>query len=205
MTRLYRLGRRGEAADETRARVVAAAQALLSAPEGAPAFTVDAVARAAGVSRMTVFNKFRSKQGLLEALFDSLAASGGMRGMREAFERDDPLDMLDAFTTVLARFWAAHRLVHRRLRALVATDPELEPAWRQRHQRRHEGAAVILARLAARYGRPADAEREEAMRLFLALTSFEFYDQIAGDGADPGAVEVALRRLVRCALRCDAP
>src|ERR671939_1455948 len=103
--RPYRLGRRQEAAEETRARIIAAARELLSAAGGVSGFTIDSVARQAGVARMTVYHQFGSKQGLLEALFDSLAASGGMTQLATAFRRDDPLDALDAFTATFARFW----------------------------------------------------------------------------------------------------
>ena len=146
--RPYRLGRRQEAADETRARIVDAARELLSASGGVAQFTVDAVAERAGVARMTVYHKFSSKQGLLEALFDALAASGGMREMPAVFERTDPLEAMDAFVATLAHFWTVHRLVHRRVHGLAAIDPELEPAWRTRQGWRREGLTVLVRRLA---------------------------------------------------------
>ena len=49
--RPYQLGKRQETSDETRDKVLAAARALLMAPGGYGRFTIDAVAREAGVRR----------------------------------------------------------------------------------------------------------------------------------------------------------
>src|SRR5437868_652736 len=68
--RPYRLGQRQTTIEQTRARIVAAARELLATPGGIAGFTIDAVAAQAGVARMTVYNQFASKIGLLEALFD---------------------------------------------------------------------------------------------------------------------------------------
>ena len=74
--RPYRLGQRQATTDQTRTRILAAARELLAAAGGIAGFTVEAVARHADVSRMTVYYQFGSKAGLLEALFDQLATTG---------------------------------------------------------------------------------------------------------------------------------
>ena len=74
--RPYQPVQRQRAVDEGRERIVLAARALLEADDDEP-FSIDAVARRAGVARMTVYNQFGSKTGLLEALFDL-----GVRGAR---------------------------------------------------------------------------------------------------------------------------
>ena len=84
----YRLGQRRVAAEQTRARIIAAARALLTSSGGLVGFTVDAVAKQAGVSRMTVYYQFDSKAGLLDALFDDLAER---RRDRAATGRLEPL------------------------------------------------------------------------------------------------------------------
>src|SRR3569833_1175077 len=73
--RPYRLGRRGEAVDRNRTRMLEAAREILRS-EGLPALTMEAVARRVGVSRQTVHNQFGSRIALLEALIDSAAISG---------------------------------------------------------------------------------------------------------------------------------
>src|SRR5215469_3814524 len=92
--RPYQLGQRQAAADQTRARIVNAARALLMASEGFSTFSIDQVARQADVARMTVYHQFGSKRGLLEALCDAQAASGGMDQLATAFRKPDPLDAL---------------------------------------------------------------------------------------------------------------
>src|SRR5881296_2997728 len=142
--RPYRLGRRKPAADRTRARVLRAARELLAARAGAQPFSVDAVARRAGVARMTVYHQFGSRRGLLEALFDSFAAGGELPGHLAA---------------AFPRFWDAGRLWIRRVRALGVLDPELGDAVEARNARRREVVRVVVERLGQRYGRPAPEGR----------------------------------------------
>ena len=99
--RPYRLGQRQVAADETRTRILDAARDQLARESS---FSIEAVARRADVARMTVYNQFESKAGLLEALFDALAASGPFAQMPDIFRQPDPIAALDAFVGVLSGF-----------------------------------------------------------------------------------------------------
>src|SRR5690242_9859769 len=113
--RPYKLGQRQAATEQTRTRIIQAARELLIAPGGISSFSIEMVAKAADVARMTVYHQFGSKLGLLEALCDSLAASGGMQQLATAFSMSDPLDALDQFILTFGRFWEEDRLVVRRL------------------------------------------------------------------------------------------
>src|SRR5258708_30399090 len=115
--RPYRLGQRQAATEQTRARIIAAARELLIASDSFSGFSIDAVARQADVARMTVYHQFGSKIGLLEALCDSLAISGGMDQLASAFSQSEPLDALQEYLLVFGHFWNVDRLVMRRLRA----------------------------------------------------------------------------------------
>jgi AcrR family transcriptional regulator len=201
--RPYRLGRRQAAADETRARLVAAARELLSADDGVSGFTIDTVARHAGVARMTLYHHFGSKQGLLDALFNSLAASGGMEELASAFRRENPLDALDEFIATFARFWTVHRLVHRRLHGLAAIDPEFEPVWRERHGWRREGLTVLVRRLAKDLRRPKAKEINDVVDVLYTLTGFPTFDVLAGDTRTPEDVAPVVQRLARAAVGLD--
>src|SRR2546427_10499834 len=104
--RPYRLGRRQPAAQRTRARVLRAARELLTARAGAEPFSVDAVARRAGVARMTVYHRFGSRRGLLEALFDSLAPRGERPGgPPPPFHAPPPPASLASVVPAVARVW----------------------------------------------------------------------------------------------------
>ena len=184
--RPYRLGQRQLLTDETRSKILEAARKQL---ETEASFSIDAVARRADVARMTVYYQFGSKRGLLEALFDSLAARGGLRGLPSAFQQTDPRLALDGLIDVFARFWSSDRLVLRRLRALAALDPELDGVLRDRNEGRRQGLRVVVGRLAAG-GKAAS----DLVDVLFALTSFENFDVLAGPARTPEEVAPLVKR-----------
>jgi AcrR family transcriptional regulator len=202
--RAYNLGQRRAATDETRAKIVAAARELLAGNDGLPGFTIDAVARQAGVARMTIYYQYGSKIGLLEAVCDSLAASGGMGQLAGAFRRAEPREALLEFIAVFGGFWDADRPVTRRLRGLGALDPEIAQVLRARDERRRTGAGVIVQRLTGRYGRPSAEAQGEAIDILYTLTSFETFDTLAGTGREVREVTPLVQRLARAALGVGA-
>ena len=203
--RAYRLGRRQEATDETRARILAAARALLADATAVGGFSVDAVARQAGVARMTVYYQFGSKRGLVAALFDDLATRGGMQHLAGAFHQPDPLDALAAYVATFVGFWASDRLVHRRIQALAALDPEVEQEVRARHEWGRGGARTILRRIAEQHGHPVPERLEEAADVLFALVSFPTFDTLAESGRPPEQIAATLQRLALAALELPDP
>jgi AcrR family transcriptional regulator len=198
--RPYRLGQRQVTTEQTRARIITAARELLVASDGFSGFSIDAVARAADVARMTVYYQFGSKIGLLEALSDSLAAHGGMEQLAAAFQRPDPLDALAEYIAVFGRFWNSDRLVTRRLRALAALDPDFEQVVRARDERRREGLRVIVRRLVEKYARPTPEAFDEAVDVLYTLISFECFDTLAGSTRSLEEITPVVQRLARSAL-----
>jgi len=184
--RPYRLGQRQAATDETRARVLAAARDQLAKEAS---FSIDAVARRADVARMTVYYQFGSKRGLLEALFDLLAARGGLHQLPDAFRQSDTNVALDRLIEIFARFWSSDRVVMRRLRAMAALDPELDQVLRERAEGLRNGLRVIVSRLPK--GR---APVTDTVDLLFALTSFENFDLLAGPDRTPEAVAPLVKR-----------
>jgi AcrR family transcriptional regulator len=201
--RPYRLGQRQAAIDETRARVIAAARELLVSAEPGR-FSIDAVAHKADVARATVYYQFRSKAGLLEALFDSLGAAGGMAGLAGAFRRDDPLAALDDYVAVFGRFWGADRVLHRRLRGMTALDRELGDVLELRQEMRRRGVTTLVIRLTAQLGIPPADLQDDVIDLLFAVTSFETFDVLAGEDKTPEAVVPLVRHLARAALSLPA-
>ena len=198
--RPYRLGERQAAIDQTRARIAEAARALLTADKGPINLTIEAVARQADVARMTVYNQFGSKIGLLEAVCDALAANGGMNQLAGAFQKADPLDALDELIRVFSHFWDADRLASRRLRALAALDEEFAQVVRARDERRRNGLRVIVQRLAMQQGHPLPAMPEAVINTLFALTSFETFDTLAGPTRTCAEFAPVVQRLARAAL-----
>ena len=202
--RPYRLGQRQASAEQTRARILAAARELLMAADGFAGFSLDAVARQADVARMTVYHQFGSKTGLLEALCDSLASAGGIEQQALAFQRPDALDALDAYIAVFAHFWQSDRLVTRRLRGLAALDPDIGQVIRARDEWRRKGLRVLVERLSAQLGRPAPAAHDEVIAALYTLIGFECCDTLAGPDCAIEAVIPTLQQLARAALELRA-
>jgi len=198
--RPYQLGQRQAAAEQTRARILNAARALLMASEGFSTFSIDQVARQADVARMTVYHQFGSKRGLLEALCDALAASGGMDQLATAFRKPDPLGALHEYLLVFSRFWDADRLVTRRLRALAALDPDFEQVIRARDERRRHGVRVITQRLVEQQALVPGAPSEEIVDMLFTLSSFETFDTLAGPTRSLQEVAPQIWHLARAAL-----
>jgi AcrR family transcriptional regulator len=197
--RPYRLGRRQAAVDRTRARILKAARALL-VTRGGGAFSIEAVARRARVTRVTVYQRFGSRSKLLEALFDDLARQGGMWDLADAFRQPDPDEALGRFVTTFARFWTAHRPIHRRLLALAALDQGLERTLRARQEWRRQGLRVIVGRLRERAAGAAAASPDETIDALFALTGFETFDLLAGPTRTPMQVAPIVLRIARAVL-----
>ncbi len=198
--RPYRLGLRQVAAEQTRQRILTAARDLLATPRGLSAFTIDAVAKQAGVARMTIYHQFGSKSGLLEALCDTLALRGGIQQMGNVYREPDPLAALDQFLAVFGGFWDSDRMVIRRLNSLGALDPVLERVLQGRADRRRQHASALVGRLTETLGRPSLESFHEAVAILHTLSSFETFDCLAGAKRSPLAVVPVVQRLVRAAL-----
>ena len=199
--RPYQLGRRQAEIDEGRRRMIDAARALLAETTSYTAFTLDAVAKRADVARATVYYQFGSKSGLLEALCDDLAASGQMGDLAQVFTTPDPLDALHGFVAAFARFWAADRIVMRRLRALAHLDPDVGAVIAARDDRNRQGLRVLLGRLAEHPGGLTPSRDPEALTSVLhTLTSFETFDSLAGPDRTPTDVVPVVVALIHAAL-----
>lgn len=170
--RPYRLGKRQDLAERTRASILRAAHDEVSA--GA-ALSVGRVARKAGVSRITVYNQFGSKDGLLDALRPRLPdveqqAGGDARTeLRERISR-------------ACSAWASHASL---IRHLPKTDQEEESGPSRR----------LAERLAAADALRPGCSIKEAEDVIGALTSFEVFDRLYNDGRRSAAAvaEILLR------------
>jgi AcrR family transcriptional regulator len=195
--RPYNLGKRQEPIEAARRQVLDAARRLLGGTASYTAFTVDAVARQADVARATVYYQFGSKTGLLEAVCDYLAEIGGLAGLAEVFADPEPRQALSRFVACFGQFWAADRPAMRRLRALALLDPDVGAVIAARDQRRQQGLTVLAGRL----GLAGPVQRDHAVRVLTALTSFETFDTLAGPDQEITAAIPDVLRLAEAALR----
>jgi AcrR family transcriptional regulator len=221
--RRYELRKRQEALDENRVRAIEAAKALLTEssasgfksglppglPSGLPSeLTMGAVAERAGITRQTLYNRFGSRSELIETVFDELARSAAMGSMAAAMQQRDPQMRLAGMIETFGRFWSMDRAILRRIRALAATDPVLQRAVNARDERRRAACRHVVNGFAGlETGAPEPAVKDGGVAgakntsllvdVLYSLTSFEFFDMLAGverTGAEVTEVVIALAR-----------
>jgi AcrR family transcriptional regulator len=176
-SRPYELKRRATAMGERRARIVAAAiEELISGRR----FTLEAVAKRAGVSRVTVYAQFGDRDALLEAVYDDLAASGGLQRIPDVFATESLAAGLELLVTVFCHFYSVHRDVLRRLGALSVLSDDDHAKHESRNARRHQLIGVLLGR--------AGLDDPRLNDTLQALTSFAFADELAGAERTPDDV-----------------
>ena len=195
--RPYRMGKRQTAARQTRARILEAARQLL-AGESETDFSMDAIARRADVSRLTIYYQFNSRPGLLEALYDHLAIRGNMQRMAAVFHELDPFVALQNLVHTFVGFWSSDPVVIRRLRGMAALDAEIAEGIRARDARRQHAAREILRRISlGRQKKLSTAQKNFAADVLSMLTSFESYDALARAGHSEAQIIAMVTRLAQ--------
>ena len=178
MPRKYRLGRRQAAVDDTRAAILAAARDELAS--GDPGLSAGAVARRAGVSRLTIYNQFGSKAGLLR----ELAAGSRRVPLVAESEPSDPLDQLRQRIADSCSRWSADPALYRRLPGVEIVDMNVSRSDR-----------ALAERLAAAGHLRPGCSLKEAEDLIGAITSFGMFDRLYKDGrrSTTAVTEILLR------------
>ena len=173
--RAYRLGKRQAWVERTRDSILQAAHDEVAAGQ---ALSLGRVAKAAGVSRITVYNQFGSKAGLMQALSMQIPhlselvppAAGARSELRERISR--------ACAT-----WASHASL---LRHLPRTG----------HDDQSGASRQLAERLAASDELRAGCSIKEGEDVITALMSFDMFDRLYRDGRrSPAAVAEILTRL----------
>jgi AcrR family transcriptional regulator len=180
-TRPYRTTKRAEQVAQTREHILAAARELMIGA-GFHRLSLDEVAKAAGVTRVTIYNQFGSKLGLLEAMLDAFGRRGAAGRMGAASAAADPWDGVVATITETVRFWSTDRPFLRRLLGLAAVDPETREVIERREDMRRRGWSMIAEALAGRGELPPGATKADAVAVFTALSSFPLFDALQRDG-----------------------
>ncbi|HLW90449.1 MAG TPA: TetR/AcrR family transcriptional regulator [Roseiarcus sp.] len=196
-SRAYSSPSRDAAAAAKRARILSAASRLLGETENAALVSMEAVAKAAGVTRLTVYKQFGSRRGLLEAVFDERARLGGLGGILDALNLGDPRTGLDRIIEIFCDFWSADPSVGR-LHDVAPLDPEFAQAVTERNERRRKALGALIDRL-PRAGAKTPIDRVGAVDLIYALTSYPTYKALAG-GRSKEAVCALLKVASRALL-----
>lgn len=167
---------RAEAVAATRDRVIQAAARFLREEESIASFSLDAVAKAAGVTRLTVYNQFGSRRGLLEAVFDDIARRGGLIRLDRAMAEPDPRKGLDQLVEIFCEFWSSDPAIGR-LHDAMAIDPEFAQGLLERNERRRQSLEELVARTAGKAASPS--RQRDAVDLIFALTSCAMFRMLA--------------------------
>ena len=182
-TRSYVSVARAAAADAKREQVITAAAEFLRR-EPLSAFSLEAVAKAAKLTRLTLYNQFGSRRGLLEAVLNRLAQGGRLGRLGEAVAAPSPVEGLRTLVEIFCEFWGGDPAIER-LQDAMATDPEFAQAVLARNERRRVNINALIERLPL--SPAAQARRAETVDLIFALTSFPMYRLLRDgpSGADP--------------------
>lgn len=192
---------RADAAAEKRSRVVEAATQLLREEHGIAAFSLEAVAKAAGVTRLTVYNQFGSRQGLLEAVFDDIARRGRIMRLGEAWAAPDPRLGLDLLAEIFCEFWSSDPAIGR-LQDAMLVDPEIAQALGERLGRGRQIIGALVGRLAE--GRATAVQQRDTADLIFGLTGFAMFRLLAS-GRSAEAVCVLVKAACGDAIRRMLP
>lgn len=198
----YKLGKRKPSIEKTRARILAAARKLLADEAGPAELSMEAVARAADVSRLTIYYQFESRRGLLEAIYDYMANRGNMRQVVSIFQEPDPDKALEKMVKTFVEFWASDPVVIRRVRAMAALDAEVGAGMQARDSRRRRIAGEIVRRFQMHQVERKKIEQQNfAADVLATLTSFETYDSLACVGHSDEEIMLVLLKLARQVFR----
>jgi AcrR family transcriptional regulator len=121
--RRYGSGRGSATSARTTERVLDAAADLV-AEDAFHTATMDDLARRAGVARATVFSRFGSKLGVLEALSQRCAGGPEMRAVREAQRVADPVAAVEALLVAGCDLWEKEGYIMVQLKAIVVLEPD---------------------------------------------------------------------------------
>lgn len=183
MTRPYRLGRRQELAQETRDKILQAAAALL-AEIGFRGVTMQSVALAADVSRVTVYDHFKDKAGLLEALAWWTFARLDIDRVRRARLQPDVRAALGDFVRENAHFYDAAGAHGRAILKTAISDPDgavvLETTY---FDARRGSIAELVERLANDGELSPNWPRERAVHALMVITSLEAFETLTEHGS----------------------
>jgi AcrR family transcriptional regulator len=179
--RPYHSPTRRRQAEQTRARILAAARDLFRSA-GYAATTLEAIASSAQVSAKTVEAAFGSKRGVLAALVDPLASAGPPRELVDQIRlARDPRHRLRLVAELTRRAYEASVPEFELMRGAIAVAPEVAAVARQVESRRHANQARLAAYLAEHGVLRDGLAPEGATDIIWALTGYDLYRALIGE------------------------
>jgi AcrR family transcriptional regulator len=176
-SRPYRARRQTDRTQATREQIKSAVRELLA--EGTfHASSVEEVAERAGVARATLYQHFRSRLELVDAICESFDENPALLQLRKAVELSDADAALAETIRLTVRFWSSEDAVLRQLYGVAAVDPAAQDLVdRQRADRRSEYERLVRNLDHARRLRAGLTPRR-ALTLLLVLSSYDTYREL---------------------------
>jgi AcrR family transcriptional regulator len=183
--RAYRSLSRATGAQQTRERIVTAVRDLL---------------REGHFHESTVYQHFRSRIDLVDAICETFDANPALMELRRTVMLPDPHAALLRTIALAMRFWDSEDAILSGLYGVVAIDPAARDlVGRQRADRR--GEMRRLARHLHKTGAlPPGVSAARALDTLMVLTSYETYRELRGAGRSAKQLTAELETMARAQL-----
>jgi AcrR family transcriptional regulator len=144
MPRRYELKRRAERRDETRRRIVDAT-IHLHQTVGSAGATITAIAREAGVSRLTIYRHFPDEVSLLQASTGTYNVAHPPPDVGELLPIEDPVRRLELALDLLYRYYAENEAMLSSGADAMPTHPALAVALEPFFEGQRQLAALLAS------------------------------------------------------------
>ncbi|MET3719272.1 MULTISPECIES: TetR/AcrR family transcriptional regulator [unclassified Arthrobacter] len=181
--RTYNAQRRQESAEEARKEVLAKSRELFLA-EGYGRTTIAAIARAAGVSKESVYKGFGGKPGLVRAIYEqSILGAGGSpaeeRSDRAQSTVTDPHELMEQFGRFITEVSPIGSPVFLLIRDAAASgDPDMASLLRDVDDARYRRMLHNARQVRSRGFLRTDLTEEEVADVMFTCTSAELYENL---------------------------
>jgi AcrR family transcriptional regulator len=167
---------------------------------GPHGFSMDVLAKEAGVARATVYEHFRSKHALLDQLASATSSSLTLDNRERHV--GNPLTALREMLGTVCRHWTDHHETMRELRTLAAATGSEPPCdgYEESYLRGLVEAIAASGQLRPRWS------LDDAVDALAVLTSYPTYERLRRSNArTPAQVETLLAKLAVVMVSPTAP
>jgi AcrR family transcriptional regulator len=180
--RAYASSARAEAADETRARILASAKALFG-EHGIDAVTIAQIADKAGVAGSTVYAVFKSKEGILRTLMEQSLFGGRFQSAQQILAGiSDPVEAIAKTSHVARAIYESESSDLGLLRNVSGFSPALRKIEEEFERTRFAMQEDRLRRLFDAGKAKRHISFDEARRILWMYTSREVYRMLVVEG-----------------------
>ncbi len=164
--------------------------------------TVEEIAKRAGVAKATIYQRFGSKLGLIEALGSRLEQDAQLGKVFRALALPDAREALLTTVAEGVRFWCAHEALFRQLIGLASVDPNAFAFVAHEDRQQEEHLRGLVDRLREQGHLRDDVSDDDAYAVVLMANSFQSVSTLRERARfEPEQVVSVLQNQVRSVLR----